>query len=539
MQAILDKATDEVRSTWRFRRVALAAAWLICVAGWISVLAMPNVYEASARVYLDTEGALRPLLKGLTVESNVDSEMTLVRQVLLSRQKLESVARDAGIELTGSSPVAKEAALVRFRDSITMAKDNEQPGSTTTDGVYRISFESADRTQALNVVKKLLESFVEGTLGNKRTGQEDAQKFLRAQVADYEQKLAIAEDSLVKFKRDNMGKMPSDKSDYFERLQTETAALNDVKSSLALAEARQAELARQLSGEEPFLFGFDSATSPLASTQGSSDVAMRIQELERRREELLLRFTAKHPEVVALDATVEELKQRREQELQRLRAGQQATGDLSSSLKANPVYQSMQVQSKQAAVQVAELRKDVAMRQARVGQLQQMTNSVPAVEAEYARLVRDSGVMQSQYQELVKRLETAKLSDDAEKTGTMKFRVIDPPSVPLKPVGPKRPLFLTAVLIAGLFGGIGLAYLLGRLRPVFVSPRQLEVVAGLPVIGSVTLFDSDEQKSARRHALLRLSFAGAVLPCACIVLLLFADLGSRIVTRLFSMVSTL
>ena len=101
---------------------------------------------------------------------------------------------------------------------------------------------------------------------------------------------------------------------------------------------------------------------------------------------------------------------------------------MSSSFKTNPVYQSMDVESKRAAVQIAELRQDVSQREARVADLHRKVDMVPEVEAQLARLNRDYEVTRTQYQQLVQRLETAKLSESADRTGIVNFQIIEPPS---------------------------------------------------------------------------------------------------------------
>jgi polysaccharide chain length determinant protein (PEP-CTERM system associated) len=507
MHALIIKLLDDIRGAWRFRWHAIAAAWGVCLLGWLYVAALPNIYRANTRVFVDSQSALRPLLKGLAVEPDVESELAVVRQAILSRPNLEKVARQADLDVGARTAQEKEKLIASLQSRITITTDIRT--GTNADGLYRISFDAYDRQKSLQVVKTLLDSFVEDTLGSKRSGQEDAQSFLKEQIADYEKRLAGAEEKLADFKKRNVGIMPSDRGDYFARLQEETTGIEEIRKALALAQARSDEMTRQLNGEEPFVFGFDSdASRAPASTSGAGDVTARIQELEHRREELLLRYTEKHPQVIAVDRTIEELKMRQAAELERLHSGQKATGDLSQSVKANPVYQSIRVELKHTEVQIAELRSDLQQREQRVAGFKRLVDTVPDVEAELARLNRDYEVTRVQYQQLVQRLETAKISQDADRTGIVKFQVIDPPSVALEPVAPKRGLMIAGVLLLGLAGGIGVAYLLNQLRPVFQNARSLSELIGLPVLGCVSrTWTARYRAQARIHLM---AFAGAV-----------------------------
>jgi polysaccharide chain length determinant protein (PEP-CTERM system associated) len=530
MHELIQRIIDDLRGSWRFRWWALAAAWAVCVAGWLYVSSMPNVYRATARVYVDTSSALRPLLHGLAVEPDVESNLAIVRQAILSRPQLEKVARESDLDLRAKTPQAMEGLVTSLRSRITIDADSRSRNSPT-DGLYRISFLDNSREKSLEVVQLLLESFVEDTLGSKRTGQEGAQRFLEAQIKEYESRLTQAEERVSEFKKRNVGQMPDSRGDYFVRMQAEMNELETTKRSLGLAETRRDEMQRQINGEEPFLFGFDPATSGGAD-QGGGDVANRIRENERRLEELQLRFTDKHPEVIAVRNTITALKEQQAAEVARLKSGQRGTGQLSQSLKANPVYQSIQVELKRTDVQIAELRQDVAQRQTRVNELRRLVDTVPEVEAELARLNRDYDVTRAQYQQLAQRLETAKLSEEADRTGIVKFDVLDPPAVPTAPESPNRPVLLAGVFILALGFGVGLAYALNLVRPVFQSVSSLADITGLPVLGAISrTWGAKHAAEARRSTLAFYGAAGLLVVTFAAVLVLR---NSSLIARLGS-----
>ena len=119
--------------------------------------------------------------------------------------------------------------------------------------------------------------------------------------------------------------------------------------------------------------------------------------------------------------------------------------------------------------------------------LRSRVDAIPEIEAELVRLNRDYEVNKQQYDTLVQRLESARISQDAEQSSeNVKFRVIEPPTVPFEPSGPKRLALDTLVLLAALGAGIGLAVLLAQMHPTFTSRDVLEKVTGIPVLGSVT-----------------------------------------------------
>lgn len=501
MNETLIKLIEELRGGWRFRWHALLTLAAVCMLGWIYVMTLPSVYESRARVYVDTQGALRPLLQGLTVTPNVESALAMVRQALLSQPHLTRVAHENGLDASVTTPAQREALITSLQQRIVITA---AAGGATSDGLYTITFQDTSRPKGVAVVRSLLNAFVEDTLGDKRSGQESAQRFLRQQIAEYETRLSDAEQRLADFKKRNVGLMPDQRGDYFARLQTEVGGLAQARKDLQIAEARRDEVQRQLSGEDPFMFGFDSDLNAPSTPGKGGDLTARIQELEKREQDLLLRFTDKHPDVIATRKTIEDLKTQQAAEIERLRKGR-GTGSLSGSTKANPVFQSLKLELNKSEVQIAELQRDVAQRQANVDSLRKMIDTVPQVEADLARLNRDYDVTHTQYLALVQRLETAKISENADETGTVKFQIIDPPRVPLRPVAPNRPMLFTGVLLLGLGAAFGCAFLMNRSRAVFDTSRSLAEKTGLPVIGSVSRIWLAPQLRARRRDVLLFS----------------------------------
>jgi polysaccharide chain length determinant protein (PEP-CTERM system associated) len=530
MNTIVDQVLDEVRGAWRFRWYALATAWAVCVLGWLAVFTMKDMYEATARVFVDTRTALRPLLQGLAVESDVDSQLNLVRQAMLGRPQLERVARETDLDLLATTPEQRATLIDGLRTRITI-----QGGASTREnsgGLFVISYQDPVRDKSVEVVDKLLNSFVEDTLGGNRAGSETAQRFLRKQIADYERRLSEAEQRLAAFKKRNVGLMPGEQGDYFSRLQSEMDSVKKAQALLGVATSRRDELQRQLRGETPFVASSGAGSGNAGISKGAGgDTASRIQEAQTRLDELLLRFTDRHPDVVATRETLTQLRERQRMEIEALRRGDPGAV-AAAGAATNPVYQSIQLQLNQTEVEIAALRGENSDRQAKVAQLRQLVDTVPEVEAEFARLNRDYDVTRAQYTALVDRLEKARLSEQAEETGVVKFEVIDPPAAAYEPAAPNRPRLLAMVLFAGLAIGGGLAYLLHHVRPVFNNARILSEVTGQQVLGAVSMTWLDRHKSQNRLRQFAFSGAAAMLFAVFLGVLLFQSAGARLMHRL-------
>ena len=528
MRQTLDLMLEHIHGAWRFRRTAMLVAWVVCVLGWLVVLALPDTYSARARVYVDTRTRLSQVTQGIAVESNIASQAEEVRQALLGGPQLEKVARLAIPGFPTATPEAQADVVQGLRDRLEVeaTNDREQQKNQPAD-LYTITYLDRSRDGARRVVDQLLRLFLAAALGGSQEGSEQAQQFLTQQIADYEKKLAAAETRLADFKREHAGLVPGTTGDYFARLHAETDELDKDRLALATAERKRDELRRQLAGEMPLM------GSAASGAHATADTATLIRETQARLDDLLLRFTDRHPDVIAARNQLEDLKKRQKAELEAVRHGDQ-TAIAASGITSNPVYQGMKLQLSQLDVEVAAARQQVADQERKIAEERKMINTAPQVEAEFKRLNRDYEVTHTQYQALVDRLSRAKLSDKADATGVVRFEVVDPPSVDPEPVFPKRTKLILIVLLAGLGAGLGVAYLRHQLRPVFTSARQLTDATQLPVLGSVSMTWVERHRAAGRRAVWAYCFATALLVLLAVVTLLTDDFTSQFLHALIA-----
>ena len=531
MTPALDHVFDEIRGAWRFRWAALVVALTAAVAGWAIVFALPDRYAADARVFVDTRTALKPALQGLTTDQNVDAQINYVRQSLLEGPQLEKIARDTGVLPDATTdPRARGRILDRFSDRIALTVTNagSQGDERSTAGtIYSFHYIDSSRERSLHVVQTLLNTFVEQTLGGKREGSENAQKFLETQIKDYEQRLSAAEDKLAAFKKKNVGLMPSDQGGYFAQLQKEVDAAKKAETDLSIAMSRREELAKQLRSDSVVSTTGSSVISGLRGQGGANDTLSRIQETQAKLDELRLKYTDKHPDVIATRATLDELKKRRVTELESLRRGD-ASAVASSGAGNNPVYQSMQLELNKVDVEIAALRRELAQHQGSVAELRQRVNSAPQVEAEYQQLNRDYDVNKAQYTALLASYQKARLGERADNAGSVRFEVALPPTSPVTPVWPRRTVWLAEIWLAALAVGAGVAYGLHTLRPIVSSARAINELTSFPVLGVVSAaFPRRERREFWRH-LLSFSAATSCLLVLFVIVLVLNWSGARL-----------
>jgi len=511
-----------VQGMWRYRWPALLLSWGVCAVGWTAVYAMPDVYRASTLIYIDAESMIKRVVGDLTVSGDTMTEINVLTRAILSQPQLEKTAIQAGLDVDAASPEAFEQLIAELGVRIQLAKE----GATN---VFRISFEDSNHQRAETVVQTLLDIFREDAYGERRIDAGAAEQFVNQQIAEYERRLNEAEERLATFKRDNIGTMPGDRGDYYTRLQRSMEVLEDTRGQLRLATERRAEYQQQLQGEEP-VFGIVAPAGGTATSGGSADA--QIAQYETELHTMLLRFTDNHPDVIALRETIDRLKAQRAEAGARLPVSSSAG---SPALETNPVYQRMRIGLSETEVEIATLRSQVAAQQTEVENLQKLVDTIPDTERQLTALNRDYDVTLDNYEALLKRRESLHITGEVEQSGDqLQFRVLEPPRASLAPVGPDRPLFLVVTCMLAVCAGVGLAFLLQQLNPVFDSRRELREVTGLPVLGAISLIRTAEDRMLSKKRTLVFCAVAAALPLALALAILVENPAHRAVERIFS-----
>jgi polysaccharide chain length determinant protein (PEP-CTERM system associated) len=475
MRALLSQLRRYEVTAWRHRWIAVAAAWIICIAGWAAVASIPNSYEASARLYVDADDVLTPLLKGLALDNSLGNEIEVLQRTLLSRPNLEKLISKTDLNLTIRSPSDLERLVAELATAIHIVPQ--------TRNLFTITYRNAQPQLAHDVVSTILNIFIESKTGNNRSDMDNARQFLAQQIAGYEAKLREAESKRAEFRAKYIDLLPGDGG--ISRLDAARASARTLQGQLADATGRRDRLVQELAVTPPTLVV---ETDPgVSGTTGGGELAAA----QRHLQELLLTETDQHPDVIRQRRVIEQLRSSGGGGGEVVTPGRAAR----NRVQPNTVYDQLKVLAVQAESDVASLQRQVADATRERDRLEEIARNAPGVEAQFINLERDYDVVRKAYDELLGRRESMRLSAAADADADkMKVQIIDPPQVPHIPVGPKRILLLSGVLLAGLGGGAAAAILLGQLDRSFHSVIDLREL-GLPVAGGISLVANLQRRS--------------------------------------------
>lgn len=492
MDEFLPLLLTHLKGIWKCRWHAIIIAWIVLLAGCVIVYTLPNKFQATSRVFVDTQGILKPLLASMTTTPNVEQQVSIMSRTLISRPNIERVLRMVDLDIKATTVRDNERLVNHLMEKIVIT-------GTGRDNLYTVSYTHENPKTAKDVVQSMLTIFVEGSLGDKTQDSNNAVKFINEQIKIYEEKLVIAEAALKDFKIRNSGMLPRQGSDYGARLFETMDSLTQAKLELLEAEQARNAIKRQISGD---------GAAKTQAISSNLEIDTRIQDLTKNLDSFRLQFTEEHPDVIATKRLIAQLESRKQDEEKTKKSSADPGKNFS------PMLQQLTVSLSGAEAKVAAMQARVEEYTTRVARLKNASITAPKIEEEYSQLNRDYQVNKDSYDKLLGRREAAKLSGDLSATSELlSFRVIDPPTLPLIPSGPNRILLFSLVFVLALASGIGGSYLFSQVQPTFMSQSSLRDISGLPILGTVTMNWTEPEKAKRkkRNFIFMLSFAFLVL----------------------------
>ena len=394
MQEVLELVRSTLRGVWMYRWWGLVTAVLVGAAGTVAVWNIPNQYEASARVYVDTQSILKPLMSGLAIQPNVEQQISMMSRTLVSRPNVERVVRMADFDLKAKTPQERDAIIDALMKEIRFSAAGGL-------NLYSIGYRSSQPEQARKIVQSFLSIFVESNLGDKRRDSDQARKFIDEQIKIYEQRLVEAEDLLKQFKIRNITQMTNLGQEAIARTGDLQGQLASARMELSQSEYGRDELKKQLALEPQqvpgdralFEFPILGSSGPVAATQRRSEYDDRIEAQRRRLDELKLRFTEQHPDVIGTKRVLDQLEAAREVERKaedkRVEAVKAAAAKAApanapkreAGMVQNPVYNQLRISLAETEARVASNRARVREYESRIVQLRANAANVPKLEA--------------------------------------------------------------------------------------------------------------------------------------------------------------
>jgi polysaccharide biosynthesis transport protein len=441
-----------------------------------ALFVLPKKYGSSALVLVESEKVPESFIAKVATR-DAAQRLEAVRPEILSRTRLERV-----LEETRPYPgLGKTQAVEKMRNAIFI-------NLSGNDG-FTIAFYHRDPLKAQEVTDRLARLFIDETIKSRAQQVEGAVDFLVTQVKEARTELETKDAALRRYKEAHMGRLPEQLEANLATMEMLQREMQTVEESLLFAREKQDALARGASRSS-------AGTRPAAVPPERAE----LDELDRQLAALRGRYTDQHPDVESLRSRMLRLEAR----LAEARGGLPPGGDPAD----DPGALVAREQLGRSSLEVRKLEQRQADLQGRLALIRANVEETPRTEQELATLTRDYKKLDENYTALLTKQLEAQMSGRLEQRWKGdRFRMLDPASLPEKPVFPQPPVFLGLGAVLGLMVGLGASLVAEYVDPTVKDSEVLQAVQGYPVLASIPhlpdLAESPRPRLPRREVLVR------------------------------------
>ena len=496
--------------------VTAAVAWV--------VYRLPNVYESTTLIVVRPSTLPTTVVPTVT-EDNLTRQLTSITQVVTSRSSLEPLLEK--YELYKSERVrgeAMETVIGMMRDSIKVEVNTSR--NDITNG-FNISYRYRDPKLAQAITSELAGKYTAEQTNNQVHATTAAKIFIDNQVKQAQEELAAVDKQRLEFMTTHVGNLPSEATSLFNQLAGLREEQKALISEVGRLQDRRAAAANQLimikqNTAEVIEDAATNLTDP-KTTLAWSQLVSRKAALEGELTRLKQEFREKHPDVIAKQKEIDQVKEEMDQQVREWKENIKAKQE---KLEKRPNLSAGGVESEIKLVEgeIKRQQKLLADNETSIGQIVERINNVPGVEVALTAIERDYQTKKAAHDQLLQQQQRITLGADAatQQQGEG-IVVVDPANLPAQPVAPKRFMLSSLGVAVGL--GIGLL-----LVGVFEGPRLLTIqnsedarhYTGLPVLLAVPeLLTPQEARAVPRRRKLLLA-AGVVATIVSIPMLALA-----------------
>jgi len=453
---------------------------------------LPNIYRSSSVILL-TPQQLPAFYVHSPVTSPIDQRIRASSEAILGRTRLLQVVEDLNLYPTLGGV---DARIAKLRRNIQI--------EVRRNDTFAISFDHAVPETAKQVADRLGALFVNENLERREQLATGTTTFLNMELDRLRKDLEKEEAEVNLFKAQHRFELP-------EQLDVNVRSSEQLRNQLqgnmlriSTLQERKANLAKQLTESQYMVSG---AGRPVG-TEGQQGVpAWRsVEDRKLQLEDLLTRYSEKHPDVVRLKSEIESM------EADAKRQSTSTTKDgATAPLVRNPVQQMLlkQIEDLNVEINTTEaaneiIRKQIATYQARI-------DNTPMRAIELAKISRGYDITIKKYQELQAKSHESQLSENMEKNQKgEQFQVVDKANLPVAPVAPNRMLIVLIALGAGLGVGFGLVFLQDNLDTSFKRAEELREYLDVPLLATIPVVDSRTNILEQRRSQRVLAFVSAL-----------------------------
>ncbi len=445
---------------------------------WGSFL-MPKVYEAKSTISIERSSVINPLMQGIGASTLVEDRLKNIKGEITSRSIIEKVVKKINGHPDVFDPIVGEAYVRTIQQNLTVK-------AVGGPNLFAISYRSKDPKEAYDVVKTVTSEYIATHRFSKQSDVSEAYDFIESQLLEYRKKLEKSDAEIRAFRERNPNLIPQSETTLLSRL--ESLQSQKIESDIRMQELlrKRDNLRKQLSGEKEL-------TVAIVTREDSPQA--RLNYLNNQLLLLLTKYTENYPEVIKVRSEIEELKR----QIARAKESRlEGSGAETSTL--NPIYQQLREELTRTEAEIESIGGRLSEISHQQQESQRILSRMPKEQEEWTKLQRDRNVYQQIYDQLLQKLEQARVSRDLEfsEKGDV-FRIVDPAQLPLFPVKPNRVNMIVIGFFLGVASGIGIVFGREYMDRSFRDEDAVEQSLKLPVLATIPSIVTDAEEVASRR----------------------------------------
>lgn len=492
--------------------VCWAAVWGV---SWL----LPATYQSEALILVERQKVPENYVAS-NVTVDLQDRLQSMTQQILSRTRLQTTIDR--FHLYSSRPGV--VALARSEDpidqmrkdiKIDLVRSSDHPGELTA---FKIQYSASSPALAQQVNNELTSLFIDENLKDQQQQSESTTTFLDSQLAEARASLEQQEAKVRAFKSAHFGDLPGQMQSNLQILSGLQAQLETTQHDLDAAQQQKLYLQSLLQQYDAQSASLDGTNSAVASPDA---LDKELTELRMELADARAKYTEDYPDVVVLKDKIAKAERLREQTKEKIDANAAASQDSNDAsartqADANPATMQVQSQLKANQLEIANYQKQVKDINAKILEYQARLNLTPQVEQRLADVSRGYEETMANYNSLLQKQMQSQLATSLEQRQQgEQFRVLDPPSLPLRPSSPRHLVWSLGGLAFGLALGIGLTALLELTQARVWQASDLQGL--VPVRVLVTLPHIKTPAEGRFHWVGRAAKIGAMAAMALLI----------------------
>jgi polysaccharide chain length determinant protein (PEP-CTERM system associated) len=514
----VDQPQENSQGLDLYWNIAKRRRWWILVpfvVGWATVLAaswfIPPRYRSESLILVEQQSVPSQYVMP-NVTMDVSARMNALTEQIMSRTRLLAIADKFNLYGGTKGKADPDQVTEKLRKDISIDLQSSKTNRGDQLTAFKLSYVSSSAQLAQQVTNELTSLFIDTSMKHSAEASQQTTEFLQHQLELARKDLDEQETKLRDFKSQNLGELP-------EQLQSNVQILTGLQGRLQAATDTMNRAEQQRVYLESLLAQYRGAARQTASADAPVSPAaldQRLALLHQQLTELQAKYTDKHPDVIRLKgeiAAAEAMKSRIEKD----QKGQAETPNRKlspSELQAQAPLMQIESSLKANASEIASDRAEIKNINNQIGQYQGRLNLTPMREQQLAGIIRDHEQSQKNYDELLKKSQQSELATSLEnRQQGEQFKLIDPPSLPLRPYFPDRSKMALIGLGVGLALGVAVA---GAMEfsdmHVYTEGQVKEIVgATMMIVGVPSLWTASEVHVNRRSTWMQTGVAVMLL----------------------------